>query len=588
MEEPETKTKIYCLALFIFLILLLVGISFAVKKLYFDKNVENICTSEIASNINIEIYQEPSGDFSWWNNDYPYYRQITLSNSNNTKLPKECYISLEIDHGYLVDDKKSRGDAYDISLVHYSDGEYTEIPFYISSPDTGSTTIQFLPQEDLMRDSSDNGYFLYYGNLGSSKNEHIFTEYEEKVSYAQKYTLLFTKEIQKDITGRINRLWILKGGTFEEEYSKLTYTVSINDSLISYSTVPKYEVLGTSLNGNLSQNKAGEYEVKIDTDDLGVGTYEILSSVKVAGKSILSSKSYFIVSYPLYVTFTIDYEGVDVPDSQFEELVSFSQRHNDLPIVHFFNPRIYVTEDVSSERVDKITTWITDREKMNDEIGMHLHMHYDMIEEIGLEPKTSPKWTTHLNNGHDVPCSAYDYDEFKEILNWAIKVYGEKGLGLPISFRAGGWFADSDVLRAVSDSGFRIDSSGRNHYLWGANNLVGHWNLQPTTHPYHPSISNQNSDSPPPNLVLWEYPNNGGDSYFYDHIELINRFNMNFDGNPLDQSQTITYLSHPHDFTGDLITLEPTFDHIDKYLASRDRGPVIYITFRNILSTSYE
>jgi hypothetical protein len=200
-----------------------------------------------------------------------------------------------------------------------------------------------------------------------------------------------------------------------------------------------------------------------------------------------------------------------------------------------------------------------------------------MISQTGVTPRTSPTWYS-LGTGHDVPCSAYSYNEFMKILAWTKEEYWKQGLGIPKSFRAGGWFADVETLRALADSGFLIDSSGRDYYVWGKNRLQGHWNLKSTTRPYKPSLSNQNASTPAPNINIWEFPNNGADSYFNDQHELIKRFDENYERKPLTAAQVLTYLTHPHDFAADRAVLDPVFNHAGQYLAKNDQGPVIYVT----------
>ncbi|MBU0976126.1 MAG: hypothetical protein ABIE03_06175 [Patescibacteria group bacterium] len=581
MDENKKPVK-YVLAILLIIIISIGTVVWGIKSLLGDNNSSElpVCTAEMPDDIKIEILKEPTGDFPWWDNEYPFYRQITIQNQGKNLIPGKCLISLQFDHGYLVDQKKSRGDGADLRLVKHSGNKYEEIPFYLDNADTGAAHIQFQMNENLEKGNNTSQYFLYYGKLGATSNKYLNESTNKDELYAQKYSLEFSREVQTEITGQVDRLWVLKGA---DEFSELNYTVSIDSSLATGRNKPSYKILGTAISGNLSKNEFGDFEVNIPTGQLNVGEYELQSSITIDKKTYTSPKCYFVVSYPLYVTFTIDYEGTDVPDNELAEVINFSERHNDLPIVHFFNPRIYVTKEISQERANSLTSWVIERRNAGDEIGMHLHMHYDMIKAAGVKVRKSPKWTNYLDNGHDVPCSAYTYNEFMKILKWALENYGENGLGLPISFRAGGWFADEKILKAVSDSGFVIDSSGRTPYSWGSNNLRGHWDLSPLTRPYQPSIADQNSIYPAPSLRLWEFPNNGADSYFYDQNELIDRFKNNFNSKPLKFPQTLTYLSHPHAFSEDLDVLDPTFDYINKYLAVRDRGPVIYITLQGAL-----
>lgn len=591
MEELSNTVKSrYFIVLIILLIISIAGAAFGIRFLLSnEQGIVGQCgqgDTRIDLGLDISKLREVSQDFPWWHDEFSYYKQITIANANSkSSLQTDCWISHEFDHSYFVDQKKSRPDGKDLKFLYFEDGKYREIPFELSSPNTKETNMTFRLEKELSSRETDNSYILYYGNAVVESNDSILEETSDKVE-ASNYEIFRTREIHPKILGKVNRQWILKETAISSPYLKLTYTADIDFS-IKPDSPPEYEIIGTTKKGNLQMNLEGRYEAEIDTSDLAIGRYQVQSKVIGGGTTHLSTKAGFFLSFPLYVTMTIDWEGVDTEDIQLDELLNFSQRHHNLPLTHFFNPRIYVTNEISKERADYLTQWIQVRKINRDEVGMHLHMHHDMIQAAGVGVKTSPKWTNYLNNGHDVPCSTYSYEEFMQILAWAKNEFLIQGLGVPRSFRAGGWFADLDVLRALNDSGFIIDSSGREAYTWGQNRLKGYWNLSSTTRPYHPSVSNQNVSSQP-TLTLWEFPNNGADSYFYKAEDLIKRFNDNYNGQPLTQPQTITYLSHPHAFSQDLDVLDPTFDLIDFHLSNEDSGPVLYVTLEQAYEDFYK
>ncbi len=170
-----------------------------------------------------------------------------------------------------------------------------------------------------------------------------------------------------------------------------------------------------------------------------------------------------------------------------------------------------------------------------------------------------------------------------KIIKRGLYWFNKYGLGKPISFRAGGWFANTETLKALEDMGFLIDTSGRTEYTLN-NTIKGPWYLKSTTHPYHPSKTDQNSESldSSQNFRIWEFSNNGGDSYWYKTEELIKRFEDNFKGKPLMEKQQITYLSHPHWFTREQEQINSVFDHINQFLYQKDEGPVRYVTLANL------
>ena len=378
-----------------------------------------------------------------------------------------------------------------------------------------------------------------------------------------------------DLVTKTNRKWILKDLDSNSEYTNLVYTLDIQKDL-AIDVEAEFTILGTEKRGKMEETEEGKFETSVSVYDLSPGKYEIQSIVSINDQEFKSVKREFNVSYPMYVIWTMDWEGADTSDNELANLSNFSEKYN-VPVSHLFNPRIYVSDQVSKTRALELTEWIKSRETKGDDIGLHLHMHNDLVNAAGLEVKDDPKWTNHIQDGHDVPCSAYSYDEFKKILEWSKDQFTSHGLKEPVYFRAGGWFADMENLKALNDSGFLLDTSGREYYLWGEKTLEGHWNLDVKTQPYKISLSDQNNSSNN-NMNLWEFPNNGGDSLYYSSSELITRFDENYNKDLLDDVVVFTLLSHPHNITSDIQVLEPLYQHMDQYNIQKDSGPLIYTT----------
>lgn len=255
--------------------------------------------------------------------------------------------------------------------------------------------------------------------------------------------------------------------------------------------------------------------------------------------------------------------------------------HN-IPLTHMYNPRVYIPGYLSQAEQDKLTQWILGRKTEGDEIALHLHMYHDMVKAAGIEePIKDPKWGHHTDTGYDVPCAAYDYDEFSRVIAWSINIFEEKGLGKPVSFRAGGWYADLENIQVLNDYGFLIESSNRDQYSWGYNKLPGYWttiNNQKLL-PYQISMYDQNLISDTDLIEIWEYPNNGSNSSYNKSDYLIGRFLANYQGLPLDQTQVLTYLSHAQEFlTWDYENANGTLNYIDQFGADKDNGPIVYVT----------
>jgi hypothetical protein len=169
-----------------------------------------------------------------------------------------------------------------------------------------------------------------------------------------------------------------------------------------------------------------------------------------------------------------------------------------------------------------------------------------------------------------------------QLLKWAKDQFAANGLPEPLFFRAGGWYADIDTLQALADSGFLIDSSGRPYYELGENKIPGPWNLKDTTKPYKPSVLDQNKTGSN-TINIWEFPNNGEDSWRLDGQKLIAKFDANYNGVALDEAGVLNYVSHPHAIGVDIPRLKVAYNHIEQYTISTDSGPVVYISIMDLL-----
>lgn len=363
--------------------------------------------------------------------------------------------------------------------------------------------------------------------------------------------------------------WVLLGQGPDQKSPVLS--VVLKESLPSAclrDVALSYSVLETDLSGSLAPSDFLTYEAGLALSSLAPGKYQISAQFFSPCGTFDSQAVEAFVSYPLYVAWTLDWEGYDVKQAHLDSIDATAQKYA-LPITHFFNPRIYTRGKLTAARQDYLTAWVKERE--NDSIGLHLHMFKDMVEAAGVTPHEEPAWgiTSFHDEGYDVPTSSYTLEEQKQMLSWAKNIFAEKGLGTPLMFRAGGWFADETTLKALADSGFLLDSSGRTKYTLGSNKLAGAWDLSPTTQPYQSHV--------------WEFPNNGGDSWAFSTEAMYQRFLDNFGGAPLSEKKLVTYLSHPQWFDKEGPKMEALFAQIEEYLYAKGDGPVVYITLDQAL-----
>ncbi len=568
-EEVTTSTSLSFRAKLLFGIPIVIIIS---AIFYSRINVKSTQNQQVEV-INIDI-EHVVNDYTWWDDFSPYKRVIIVKNNKNQKISKNQTASFRFNHHNLVEANKSLKNGYDLKLVYFDNNEYQEVPIKIFDPNSVSTQVVFKLIKDIDTGKDDRDYFLYYGDL----NTKTYVQDQSLNFYADIKSIQMSQEILHPLIGSVNRMWVLKGKELEQSKTSFKFFVTPNQQNELYDL--SYTILGTNIIGEMKYNAdAGIYEANLDTGILLPGEYKIQAK-SFDEKNISSSVAFFKVSYPVYVVWTIDWEGYATQEKYLNMMNDVANKHK-IPFTHFYNPRIYVANNISKSNTDMTDNWIKWRqENYGDEIGLHLHGFYDMDRAAGVSVKTSNRWGGYTD-GKDVPMTEFSEDEMVRIFNWAKSELSKRGFDNIYSYRGGAWFVNLDALRALEKTGFKIDSSGRDYYKWGPNKVEGFWNLDYTTKPYRPNVYDQNS-SAQPNFLIWEFPNNGGDSWNNSTDEMIHRFDLNYNRNSIAEERiTVNYLSHPHWFNVDEPKIDAVFDYIDTFLYENDQGPVLYVTLQD-------
>ena len=362
-----------------------------------------------------------------------------------------------------------------------------------------------------------------------------------------------------------------------DKYKSIIMDITVQNRGFDYKGIDIY--VDQKKTTTLQQNNINIYNWPISADSYETGNHEVYALIVGTNKESPIVK--FNISYPLFVAWTIDWEGYDISDANIKALNDISAKYS-VPMVQLVTPRVFMANDVSAQRKEVLKNWVLTRYSMGDEIGMHLHMHYDLFTGCNLPYKTAPKWDDRLN-GHDVLTSAYSSEEFSKLVECALAKFKEYKFPTPVTYRAGGWFIDLKNLKVLATEGFIIDTSGRDKYTWGR--ATGFWDLPSTTKPFLISDNNQNIADNTNNFGLIEAPNNGMDSTNQTAETLISKFNDNYPNKTgiLPEMQVLTYMSHPHWITAiDKPQLIKLFDYISKYSADNDNGPVIFTTLNRV------
>lgn len=501
----------------------------------------------------------------WWDNDYSFRRRIELTSSSEG--------GIEINHAQMNIDGKSNMDGSDIKIIGTSDNKFIEIPYKFNQFDSITTRITFNPS-----DFNSKEYYIYYGNYGVK--DMINSSGTKSIINSIKSLFVLKDEEKPDIRITSSKKWLLKDS---EEISKVNIKVDSKFNLNSSNLF--YTVDNESKSNELKLNNE---TIEVNLNSLKTGDHKFFVFSNIDGKITRSNSVTFKVSEPVYVAWTLDWEGVDPKQEYLDTVADIASDYN-IKITHFFNPRILINSKIDMNRKKQLVAWVMNRhDKFGEEIAMHLHMHHDMVEEAGVKAKYTAKTWDKGNSGFDTPSTEYTYDEYLKILKWGRNKMEEWKMPEPKGFRAGGWFANEDTLRAMQDAGFQYDSSARISQPIGQNKLIQAWEMTSKTQPYKISKLDQNS-SIAPNLDLIEMPNNGLDSYWSEAKDMKQNFYDNYaPGTTIDKERIVTFLSHPEWFYVDEPKLREVYSEISKYRIDLDNGPVKFVTLSEWIDTEWD
>lgn len=526
---------------------------------------------------------EPIRTPNWWKEEYSYNKNISISNTSNFRtIGKGDLVQITLNHAELVTQGKSNASGSDIRIVYLDENsDYQNVIPYLTELNTDHTQVSFNLYESIDAGRSNPYYYIYYDSTYDIERL-IKKPVIEKFADKNLYTTTLSNENQNPFRLSLSRKWILKGDeAVDAEYKNVEAKVDSSLNNISQTSLDIYNRKETLLSTYKLTDEGTKLKVDLSMYDPG----EYYAQLKgIAGeKSLISPKQKFMVSYPLYVNWSIDWEGYDVEDKSIKSIETISNTFK-VPITHYFNPRIYLPTQ-NKEKAKKWTDWIKKRySNKGDEISLHLHMWYDMVEYLGIPVKKEPQWDNQ-NSGHDVPQTVYSKEEFDQMIKWALNEFRNNGLPEPKGYRAGGWQINIDQLKILKENNFLYDSSARNHIEFGKNKVPVPWNLTSTTKPYKPSIYDMNKAGDI-NIGIWEFPNNGDNSsnYGQNSTVVLNRFKDNFKNTFLEDKQTFVFLSHAQGFySSDEKVVNSFFNEVKKYNAETDGGPIIYTTVEKVL-----
>jgi hypothetical protein len=313
----------------------------------------------------------------------------------------------------------------------------------------------------------------------------------------------------------------------------------------------------------------------------GEQTVEFLVRMTDGTDAVVATTT-FMLSAPVYLVWTLDFEGDAVTDEMLGNTFAINRTYF-VPLTLLWNPRVWTTTQVSKERADAMRQWaMSVTSATSGEIGLHLHAWTDFVRAAGVTPRTSPSWAGR-GDGYDVPLTAFDEAETKKLLDHALKLMADNGMPKPTSFRGGGLFANAANLRAVAAAGFTVDTSATPSGDFGQ--LTYPWTLLPGAQPYRPSRTDANVAG---DLPLLEVPNIAGNTYGHTTFTIQRIINDDLamlpaTGAPAMQRRAMTLVSHPSTIDAtERAAIEKLFQAFEPYRWDRDKGPLRYVTLSQL------
>ncbi len=321
-------------------------------------------------------------------------------------------------------------------------------------------------------------------------------------------------------------------------------------------------------------------EVPLDGVVPGDQRLEILVRLATGQDEVVGQRD-FKASAPVYVVWTLDFEGDAAADEELTNTAAIADGLH-VPMTVMWNPRVWTTTQVSTERADAMLAWTKGRGAKGDEIALHLHAWTDFVRDAGVAPRTAPNWAGRTD-GYDVPLTAFDESETRKLLDRALALMSTHGLAKPTSFRGGGLFANAANLRSVAAAGFSVDASATPAGTFGRLSLP--WTLAKDAQPYRPSSTDANAAG---DLPLLEVPNIAGNTYGLTANSIVPTIRDDLAmiaaaGQVGTARRVLTLVSHPATIdASERGAIEALFRAFQPYRYDGDTGPLRFVTLAQI------
>lgn len=107
---------------------------------------------------------------NWWNLDWPLRQNIQISTGANT--PDKGYADYTarltgLDTASLIADNQLEPDCSDLRVLYWDGSGWSNLAYHLLNCNSASSDLRFAMQADVPASSSDDNYYLYFGNPGA-------------------------------------------------------------------------------------------------------------------------------------------------------------------------------------------------------------------------------------------------------------------------------------------------------------------------------------------------------------------------------------------------------------------------------------
>lgn len=345
--------------------------------------------------------------------------------------------------------------------------------------------------------------------------------------------------------------------------------------------------------------ESGRFQHRVSLAGLAAGDHHVRVTLPHGSEDLASSVVH--LSAPLYVVVSTDWDDTRFGDEFLTRMELLRERHPRMRITHFFAPYHYTDPAITASRKRKIDDYIKmQRDRHGDEIGLHIHGWCHFVRTANVPCNRTDTFDRRVatltpgdTTGYTAILDAYPQADMARILAESIAMYERNGLGRPSSFRAGGWSAGAGTLRALVETGFRVDSSAVpphtisqwNGYVlfdWLMKNWKG---ITETSQPYYPSPENPAVPGRETALPLLEVPDNGSLVDYRTAAQMSQVLKANYPGGALAKSTVYQIGYHPPSLSERFATaMDLALSEVDAISCADDKGPAVFVNISELTS----